>query len=120
MCNYLRRVSRHHPLLSGFHLVVGNGTLAEAPQRVEHGVLHLAEPVLHVALSLQAFRQTHLRSKHRETSAAGGGGCILHREVAFCMNLLHPTRAARFGHAVFTGRSGRKGPTVKMAVEIFS
>ncbi len=61
VCVYLRWMSSHHPLLSRLHLVVCNGSLAEASQWGEHSLLHLAKPIFHIALCLQTFSQTHLQ-----------------------------------------------------------
>lgn len=63
---YLRWMSGHHPFLSRLHLVVSDGSLTEGAQRVEHSLLHLAKPILCIALCLKTFSQSHLKRQTEE------------------------------------------------------
>lgn len=74
---HLRRVASYHPLGPQLHLIVGDGSFAQATQRREHGFFHFAEPFLHVASGLEAFSQANLENSQSHDNMAHVGlvGC---------------------------------------------
>ena len=65
-----------HPLLTILALIVVDGSLDKLAEVGEHGLLHLTQPVLHVATCLQALKtsNSHMTEFSEQTDLIG---CIL-------------------------------------------
>lgn len=75
---YLRRVASYNPFYPRFCLIVGDGSLAQAAQRREHGFFHFTQPFLHVASGLESFSQSNLEDNQNNDSMVPVGhvGCL--------------------------------------------